>query len=80
MSAAGDMLRTAGRLSAALGGAQVTVECPLTDAEADALAASIAEGLDGGEERWEVTALTVSARQAGADPPRLVVTVKIGPG
>jgi hypothetical protein len=70
------MVAAAARLSAALGGARVTLECALGTAEADALAAEINAGLAaGGGPAWVVESLTVAA----GDPPR-VAAIKVTVG
>lgn len=76
MSTAGDMVAAALRLSAALGGARVTLECPLGTDEAEALAAQINAGLaGGGAPKWAVESLTVAA----GDPPRIAaIKVTVG--
>ena len=56
--------RAAVTLSAALGGARVTVECPLSEAAAAALGRDIRQGLDGGP--WRVESVTVTG-----NPPHL---------
>lgn len=65
-------IAAAARLSMALGGARVTVDCPLDAETADALAAEIRAGLESGPgPAWAVESLTVTG-----DPPR-VGAVKI---